>query len=90
MSNKANKQRLINVLCDRLQQEGCEVLLAKADADVLLINSALKYANEQDIVLVGDDTDLRVLLCSFSSDIQFKIYFRPEPKASSRTLLGYT
>ena len=35
-------------------------------------------------VLVGDDTDLLVLLCYHASEQGYDLYFRPEPKANAR------
>ena len=36
------------------------------------------------VILIGDDTDLLVLLCYLTNpDVDFDIYFKPEPKAKS-------
>jgi len=46
---------LIDMLGKRLMQYGSRMMSASGDADLLLTTS--------DIVLVGDDTDVLVLLC---------------------------
>jgi len=60
LANQTNKQRFINLLSDDLQRQHNDVL----HADVLIVETAIACANTKDTVLVGDDTDLLVLLCS--------------------------
>ena len=64
LANQTNKQRFVNLLSDDLQRQQNDVLHARADADVLIVETAIACANTKDTVLVGDDTDLLVLLCS--------------------------
>ena len=40
-------------------------------------------AEHQSTVVVGDDTDLLVLLCRHAPPVGPKLYFRPEPKLNS-------
>jgi len=54
----------ITILSDDLQRQHNDVLHARADADVLIVEKAIACANTKDTVLVGDDIDLLVLLCS--------------------------
>ena len=77
MSNTNNKQRLIHMLSDKLLTEGYDVLHAAADADVLLVETTMTFAKQQDTVLVGDDTDLLVILCDRADVGPYRIYFRP-------------
>jgi len=84
LSNNANKQRFIHMLGTKLEQQGCDVLHARADADVLIAQTAVTLANQHDTVLVGDDTDLLVLLCSLSRDVCYKLYFRPETRQQAK------
>ena len=57
---------------------------AESDADTTIVNTALEYSHETDTVVVGDDTDLLILLCVLSTNTQNKVYFRPEPKSSAK------
>ena len=84
LSNKSNKQRFITLLALHLKRRGIGVLHAGADADVLVVQTAVASAERHNTVLVGDDTDLLVLLCSRQVDIKYDIYFRPEPKSNSQ------
>ena len=62
LNNKANKQRFIHYLSDNLERAGCRVDHAKDDADVLIVLTAVASARHKETVLIGDDTDLLVLL----------------------------
>ncbi|KAG1678576.1 hypothetical protein GQR58_013380 [Nymphon striatum] len=84
LANQTNKQRFINLLSDDLQRKHNDVLHARADADVLIVETAIAWANTKDTVVVGDDTDLLVLLCSRAGPTSHNLFFRPEPKLTSR------
>ena len=57
---------------------------ANGDADLLIVKTAVESARTSIMVLVGDDTDLLVLLCYHASEDGYDLYFRPEPKANVR------
>ena len=84
LANQTNKQRFINLLSDDLQWQHNDVLHARADADVLTVETAIACANTKDTVVVGDDTDLLVLLCSRAGPTSHNLFVRPEPKLTSR------
>ena len=65
LANKVNKQKFILHLGERLQQSGCTVNHAEGDADLLIAQTAIQSARSLSTVLVGDDTDLLVLLCFY-------------------------
>ena len=67
LSNPMNKQNFLKPLGDDLQATGCKIFYALSDADVLIAQKAIKSASVQDTVLVGDDTDLLVLLLYHSN-----------------------
>lgn len=84
LANQTNKQSFINLLSDDLQRQHNNVLHARADADVLIVETAIACANTKDTVVVGDDTDLLVLLCSRAGPTSHNLFFQPEPKLTSR------
>jgi len=84
LANQTNKQRFINLLSDDLQRQHNDVLHGRADADVLIVETAIACAHSKDTVLVGDDTDLLVLLCSRAGPTSHNLFFRPEPKLTSK------
>ena len=56
------KQRSLNLLSSEPLKAGCVTHHATGDTDVLITMSADNSVKSQDTVLVGDDTDLIVLL----------------------------
>ena len=84
LSNKDNKQRFIKLLSDRLEEVGCTTHHADGDADVLIVQTAVQSADRRKTILVGDDTDLLVLLCFLVKHGSHEIFFRPELKAGAK------
>ena len=66
-----------------LQQANCQVYHSTADADLLIVNKAVESSRTMDTVLVGDDTDLFILLCHHAELDAFDLFFQPEPRANS-------
>ena len=62
LSDSKNKQQFIDFLGTKLTNQGCQVFYDKADADLLIVQKAIESASSMDTVLIGDDTDLLVLL----------------------------
>ena len=87
LSNKKNKQSFITLLSRTLEQNGCQTSHARGDADLLIVQTAIQSASASDTVLVGDDTDLLILLC-FHTPIESShdIYFKLETKAGIHKL----
>ena len=63
LSNKKNKQSFLCLLSRKLEQMGCQVSHARGDADMLIVQTAIQSSSRSSTVLVGDDTDLLILLC---------------------------
>ena len=79
LSNHTNKQHFIQLLGEKLTNQGCKVFHDKGDADLLIVKKAIQSAASMDTVLVGDDTDLLVLLISHTSlDASHDIFFASE------------
>ena len=79
-----NKQRFISLLSERLEQAGCETHHAKGDADILIVQTAVQCAVSCQTILVGDDTDLLVLLCYHVKDNSCDIFFKPESRTGTK------
>ena len=67
-----------------LQEDNCPTYHAEGDVDVQTVKTAVESARKRNTVLVGDDTDLLVLLCFYTRSDSFDLFFKPEPKANSR------
>ena len=77
LSNAKNKQRFINLLSDALRRANCQVKQAPGDADVTIVRAAVDSGQSTPTVLVGDDTDLLVLLCYHTDIHGCDVFFRP-------------
>ena len=72
------------MLSQALQTMGCITHHADGDADVLIVRIAVESAPKKTTVLVGDNTDLLVLLCYHARQDGCNLFFRPESKANAR------
>ena len=84
LANKENKQRFISMLSKELEKKNCETHHASRDADLLIVLKAIQSATITNTMLVGDDTDLIVLLCYHASLKSHDLFFRPEPKRTTK------
>ena len=78
LTHFSNKQRFIDYLGKALCQSGCQVLHAKADADLLIVLKAVEVAKTTKTALVGDGTDLLFLLLYHAELQSFDLYFAPK------------
>ena len=62
LNNTMNKQKFINVLHEAFERTDYTILHATGDADLLIVKTAVESAKTADTILVGDDTDLLILL----------------------------
>ena len=62
LCNEYNKQCFITVLRQALVENGFETMHAKGDADCLIVKSVLRKFEAEPVILLGEDTDLLVLL----------------------------
>ena len=83
LHNSANNQRLIKLLGEKLS--GCNIILAPGDADLMIIRMAIQFAKSITTVLVGDDTELLVLLCHHADTSAPDLFLIPQPKQKSMT-----
>jgi len=74
MATDSNKQRLIWMLSDELRKRGCTVDNAPGDADVLIIKVTVEKSLQHSTTLIGEDTDLLVLLLYYVQDVNKDLY----------------
>ena len=65
-------------------EKKCKVYHAPGDADVLIVQKVVQSATLMDTALVGEDTDLLILLCYRASLDSYNTFFRPEPKKNMK------
>ncbi len=83
LANTSNKVNLIQMLATHFNSCGLKATICQADADVPLVQEALEYAKYQVTILVGDDTDLLVLLCFYPNQ-DFDVFLKSEPKKTQK------
>ena len=71
LSNKENKQHVINMLGVKLEENDYVVKYAPGDADVLLVNEAINQSNYYNTTLLGEDTDF--LSCNMLKNYFYNI-----------------
>jgi len=67
-----------------MEEKGCKVVHATGDADLLIVQTTISSADRADSILIGDDTDLLVLLCYHVGNTRFNVFFKPEIKSNTR------
>ena len=72
------------MLAQRLESIGCDIHHARADADVLVANSAFVCAEIDDTVVVADNTDMLVLLIHHFEHAKHNIWFKPNHKKGGK------
>ena len=74
LSNSNNKKQLIQMLTNRLSKENIEVKSASADADTLILNTAIERSRTLRTTIIGEDVDFLVILTALAP-INNDIYF---------------
>ena len=80
LSDPKNKQRFIDFLGTKLTNQGCQVFYDKADADLLIVQKTIESATSMGTVLIGEDTDLLVLLIHHTPSHGKEIFFASDRK----------
>ena len=75
LSNSSNKQSFINMLSRHHQKVGCNTHHSQADADLLIVQTAVESVRRASTVLVGDDTDVLILLCYYTEISAEELFF---------------
>ena len=72
------------LLSDCLDQAGFETHHALGDADVLIVQTAIQSAMKCQTILIGEDTDLIVLLCFHATNSCYDIFFKSEKRRGTK------
>ncbi len=78
LSRDSNKQGLINLISDELKKWNCHVINAPGDADVDIVKAAVEASCHHSTTLIGEDTDLLVLLLYHARADSKELYFRSD------------
>lgn len=77
LANAKNKARLIEALKEQFGKAGIDVREAIADADTMIIQTAIEVSQNRNVVVVGTDTDLLILLIQLSQPNNCLYLFKP-------------
>ncbi len=80
LSNYRNKQRFIIELGKRLNEEGVATVHAYSDADLRIVTTAMECAATTTTIVIGEDTDLLILLLHYCNEKIEELYMKSEPK----------
>ena len=78
LSSESNKKSLIGMITVRLRQNGCHVIQAEGDADVDIVKAAVTMSTTRSTTLIGEDTDLLMLLLYHGNLDSKDIFFRSD------------
>ena len=78
LKNSSNKERLIALISSELRNEGCSTIACDGDADLIVAQTALSLAAKSTVTVIGEDTDLLVLLLYHCQNSNFKLYIRSD------------
>ncbi|KAG1714479.1 hypothetical protein GQR58_001251 [Nymphon striatum] len=84
LSQGSNKQGLINMISDRLREKGCKVMNAEGDADYDIVQAAIALSEYKTTALIGEDTDLLILLLHHMDSHKKTLYFRSDKKSKEQ------
>ena len=84
LANPVNKQRFILMLSDMPQSQGHKTVHSDGDADGLIVQTAVRCAESHPTIVVGEDTDLLILLCHHASPASHEIIFRSDTRSKAK------
>ena len=73
------------MFADSLREEEINVFQSQADADVLIVTTAIQQVHNSNVIVVGDDTDLLVLMLHYFNSIatDFELsFYRPSSEST--------
>ena len=80
LSNKRNKQSIINLIGETLERSGVTVKHVPDDADLPTAKTAIEYSRKQKTVVIGEDTDILVLLWHYCESESYSLVYQTSHK----------
>lgn len=84
LAHANNKQRFVDTLTEKLVAADCHVLQAVGNADVLIAKTAVSRAAESPTTVIGEDTDLLVLLIYHADPESHALYMQSDKKKGKK------
>ena len=87
LSNERNKEKLILLIAEQLRQHSITVLLAEDDTDADIACAAVASSQTCKTMVVGEDTDLLILLLHHGREAQFPLQIRSDIREKSEIVI---
>lgn len=84
LTRSSNKEALIKLMTEELEKKGCTVIKASGDADVDIVKAAVKASEIQSTTLIGEDTDLLILLLYYAGTDNRGLYYRSDKAKATK------
>jgi len=84
LSHDENKDDMIALISTALTERGCHVIQSPGYADVDIVKATVERSRLCTTTLVGEDTDLLILLLRYSRRDNEAIYFRSDANKQSK------
>lgn len=78
LQNVSNKIRMIQLIGNELQLKKCKVIYASEDADTTIVHEGIESSKTKDTIIIGEDSDLLVLLLSRQVFTHYTLLFRSD------------
>lgn len=76
LNNVNNRNNFIRCLSTKLAKAGCTVIRTYGDENIEISSTAARMSREKDVVVVGEEGSLVVLLCYYAETEHHGIYLR--------------
>jgi hypothetical protein len=86
MSNSHNKQAFIHILCEKLNEYDIRYKNAVDDADLLIAQTAVDCALSSEVIVIGEDSDLLVLLIHHVNQQYRWVIFKSDKMAINKKM----
>ena len=80
LENASNKDQIIKLIMQKLRERGCSVNQAEDDADVRIVLAVVVRSRQCSCTLIGEDTDLLLLLLYYADCKNETLIFRSDKK----------
>ena len=84
LTNLENKQRFLEMLVIKMNESNLDTVHSSGDADVLIVETAVSSTATKPTVIIGEDTDLLILLRHHARNDCQIIFFTSEQKLRSK------
>lgn len=78
------KQKFVSMLSEELEKAKCETYHTSGDGNLLIMQKAVQCVTTNNTVLIGDDTDLLVLLWYHANLGSYDLFFCSESKKNTK------